>query len=54
MKKDFLNFYITEKEYQIAARNGIPKCTLERRIRVQGWAKKKAMIMPVRKMPKKK
>lgn len=43
------DFYITPEEYEIAARNGIRRRTLEARIRRSGWDKKRAINTPSRK-----
>lgn len=42
-------FYITPEEYEKAQKNGINAFNLERRIRLLGWRKEKAMNTPVRK-----
>ncbi|MBM7836424.1 hypothetical protein [Clostridium sardiniense] len=38
-----VDYYITPEEYKIAEKNGISKCTLERRIRLYGWDKQRAL-----------
>ena len=37
------DFYITPEEYEIACKVGISKGALERRIRLYGWSKEKAL-----------
>lgn len=41
------DYYITPKEYEIAAENGISRSTLNRRIRDLGWGKESAITTPV-------
>jgi hypothetical protein len=41
-------FYITPNEYAQAAANGIAALVLERRIRLLGWKKQRALHQPVR------
>ena len=43
-------FYITPEEYAAAEKNGISRRNLERRIRVNGWTKQKAINTPLQKM----
>lgn len=43
------DFYITPEEYEIAAKHGISKCTLERRVRLLGWKKERALTEPPQK-----
>ena len=43
------DFYITPEEYNIAAKHGISKCTLERRVRLLGWKKERALTEPPQK-----
>ena len=43
------DFYITPEEYEIALRNGISNYTLERRIRLYGWSKERALSEPSQK-----
>ena len=47
-----IDFYITPEEYDIAKKNGIPRQTLEARIRDLVWDKKTAITKPP-KTPKK-
>ncbi|REK69322.1 hypothetical protein [Paenibacillus paeoniae] len=42
------DFYITPEEYAQAAEVGISAFSLERRIRLLGWSKQRAMTMPMR------
>ncbi|MEF3309494.1 hypothetical protein PV433_11375 [Paenibacillus sp. GYB004] len=42
------DFYITPEEYEQAAKIGVSAFTLERRIRLLGWTKQKAMTTPMR------
>ncbi|MCY8180867.1 MULTISPECIES: hypothetical protein [Bacillus] len=47
-----LDWYITPKEYERAAQNGVSKELLERRIRRSGWDKKRAITTPaLKRMP---
>ncbi|KIN55623.1 hypothetical protein [Bacillus subtilis] len=43
------DWYITPQEYERAAKNGIDKIRLERRIRFSGWDKERAITTPVKK-----
>lgn len=43
------DFYITPEEYEQAASIGISAFNLERRIRLLGWPKKRALTTPMRK-----
>lgn len=43
-------FYITPKEYEQAAENGINACNLENRVRNLGWNKEKSISTEVRNM----
>lgn len=42
-------YYITDEEYIIAATNGINKSTLDQRVRVGMWKRKRALETPPRK-----
>ena len=46
------DYYITDEDYQEAAKRGIAQQTLRRRIRDLGWSKQKALTTPVRKRMK--
>ncbi|WP_258729679.1 hypothetical protein [Bacillus atrophaeus] len=41
------DWYITPQEYERAAKNGIDKIRLERRIRYSGWDKERAITTPL-------
>lgn len=43
-------FYITPDEYAEAANNGVDAFNLERRVRLLGWPKEKAISTPLRKL----
>lgn len=43
-------FYITPEEYEVAEKNGIDAHNLERRIRLLGWSKEKAINTPLREL----
>lgn len=44
--KNMYEFYITPEEYETAAKNGINKMNLERRVRLLGWSKERALKEP--------
>lgn len=44
-----LDYYISPEEYELASKIEITPFTLERRIRLLGWSKQRAMTTPVRK-----
>lgn len=44
------DYYITPEEYERAARNGVDPANLERRIRLDGWDKERAINTPLRKL----
>ena len=46
------DYYITPDEYEIAKRNGIPRNTLEQRIRDLLWDKQRAITEPPKNMSK--
>jgi hypothetical protein len=43
-----VSYYITPEEYEEASKNGIDSFNLERRIRLLGWNKKRAVTTPLR------
>lgn len=47
-----VDYYISPKEYEVAEKNGISKCTLERRIRLYGWEKERALTQKPKKRVK--
>lgn len=46
------DFYVTPKEYVEAAKIGVDDQTLDRRIRLLGWEKKRAITTPIRPLNK--
>ncbi|MGE7115150.1 hypothetical protein [Lysinibacillus sp. NPDC047702] len=52
MLRNPYDYYITDEDYQEAAKRGISRKTLEVRIRRYGWPKHKAITTPVQKRTK--
>ena len=44
-----IHFYVTPEEYAQAEKNGVDSQSLDRRIRLLGWKKEKAISTPLRK-----
>lgn len=48
------DYYITPEEYERAASYGVDGFTLERRVRLLGWKKERAITTPIRKITNRK
>ena len=52
--RNVYEYYITPEEYEEAERNGVDAFNLERRIRLLGWNKQRAINTPLRKITNRK